>query len=295
MRFLMDVAECHPTRMFQLIEDAVEHGQLDMLKQFLISGYVNINTFKNPSGLTMLMVAARRGHVHIVSFLLDQNVEIEIQDFEGKTALFFAAWCGHTEIVDLLLKRGANLFAISNQGANPLLLSLECGNKETVFRLLAAAIQCTEEVALNSYMTQTNAVDIMLEFKKHRMDFRNKLADIFRPIILSQNGFELSHEHMHMLCQQFPLWYICLIKADLEVVCSMLYDLKQIDEHLKQQFITPPSEAPIVFSPVANHTTNNNTIQQTAPAPFIPKRKADNDVDGDRGNKRQKKEEPMQF
>lgn len=284
MRFSMDIAEFHPIRMFQLIEDAVEHGQLDVFKQFLISGHVNISTFKNPSGLTMLMVAARRGHAHIVSFLLDLNVDLEIQDFEGKTALFFAAWCGHTEIVDLLLKRGANLFAISHQGTNALLLSLQCGNKETIFRLLAAAMPCVKEAELNAYLSQNNAMDIVFEFNQQRIDFRNKLADIFRPIILSQNGFELCHEDMQMLCQQFPLWYVCLIKSDLEVVCSMLYDLKKIDEHLKQQFITTPIEAPVVFSPAA-----------PAPAPFIPKRRADNDVDQHRQNKRQKKQEDTEM
>lgn len=281
----MDFPEYRPAQNFQLIEQLVEEGNIDMLKKFSKLGYVNINALKNPSGLTMLMVAARKGQAHVVSYFLDhQNVDLEIQDMEGKTALFFAAWGGHTEIVDLLLNRGAKLFAISHQGTNPFLLSLQSGNKETVFRLLAAAMQYEKELDFSIYMRANKCIDIMLEFSQQRIACRNRLASIVQPIILRQNGFELSYTEMQALCQQFPLWYTSLIKQELDFVCSTLHGMKMIDQHFGPQTMTP-DENLVVFLPTMNHAQ-----VAPAPAPFIPKRKSMNDIDQDRENKKRKKE-----
>lgn len=48
------------------------------------------------------------GHVEIVRFLLERNVDPNIQAHCGATALFFAAECGHLEVVKELIRSGAN-------------------------------------------------------------------------------------------------------------------------------------------------------------------------------------------
>lgn len=49
------------------------------------------------------------GHIDIVRYLLEREVDPNEQAHCGATALFFAAECGHLEVVKDLLKYGARL------------------------------------------------------------------------------------------------------------------------------------------------------------------------------------------
>ena len=51
-----------------------------------------------PNGLTPLMVAAQRGHMHIVKLLLDAGANPRLTDNRGYTAQAHALWYGHPEI-----------------------------------------------------------------------------------------------------------------------------------------------------------------------------------------------------
>ena len=281
----MDISELSPAQTLYLIEQSVEQGNLETLKQFLTLDYVNINTLTNLSGLNMLMVAAWKGQAHVVSFLLDQNVGLEMMDMEGKTALLFAAWGGHTEIVDLLLNRGANVHSTSRHGANAFILSLDCGNKETVFRLLAAM----QDKDLSIYKRE--CMDILFEFEQKLMACRNKLTEIFHPIVFSQSGnITISSEQMQVLCQAFPAWYACLINQDLKCVCESLVNMKIAEQAKRQQGMIEQPIAPLVFLTAAHPVP-----VMPAPALFVPKRKPEDDIDQDRENKRRKKEEDAEM
>ena len=145
---------------------AAEAGNLnDVMKN--LDGYIHRT---NQNGDTLLHVAARKGHVHIVRYLLDhdadvnevnpdgdyirvsvasQKIEKEIDsktktDTDGKeeeirigrSALHLAAQYNHLEVAKLLLERGAKVDPRDKNSHTPLCHTLSPGHDEIAALLL---------------------------------------------------------------------------------------------------------------------------------------------------------------
>lgn len=63
------------------------------------------------SGYTPLHEAARRGHSHIVDYLLKKGANVNALSVKQETALFYAAEGGHTDCEMLLLAHNADVHA----------------------------------------------------------------------------------------------------------------------------------------------------------------------------------------
>jgi ankyrin repeat protein len=72
-----------------------------------------------PSDEAALRAAAGKGDTATVKVLLDEGVNVNAKDGDGRTALTEAAFWGHADIVKLLLDKGADVFAKKNDGATP--------------------------------------------------------------------------------------------------------------------------------------------------------------------------------
>ena len=70
------------------------------------------------------MIAAYKGHVDIVNFLLEKGADPNEKAKCGATALHFAAECGHTAIVKEILKYGAE-FVKNKNGIKSFLISFQ--------------------------------------------------------------------------------------------------------------------------------------------------------------------------
>ena len=93
--------------------------------------------YKN--GSTSLHLAANRGHLEILGFLLDKGADVNSSDASGSTPLDEAAWKGHVEAARLLLKRGAKVNTRSEEtGQTPLHEAAVKGHVDVVEVLLAA-------------------------------------------------------------------------------------------------------------------------------------------------------------
>jgi ankyrin repeat protein len=88
------------------ITHACQYGDLASAK-LLVSAGANVNVV-NDAGQTPLMLAAQEGHNDLVSFLIDQHVDV---NFESKSdpALFYATGMDHPTTAKLLLDAGAHL------------------------------------------------------------------------------------------------------------------------------------------------------------------------------------------
>ena len=88
-----------------------------------------------------LREAAIKGDIGTVKVLLDEGVNVNAKDADGRTALTEAAFYGRTEIAKMLLDKGADVFAKKNDGATP--LTMAASHKE-IAEMIQREIQLLE-------------------------------------------------------------------------------------------------------------------------------------------------------
>lgn len=79
---------------------------------------------ENLDSTMQLLFMASRGDVRGVEDLLNEGVDVNSIDLDGRTALHIAACEGHVEVVELLLSRKANIDARDRWGSTVILFSL---------------------------------------------------------------------------------------------------------------------------------------------------------------------------
>ncbi len=65
--------------------------------------------YKDADGRSTLYVLALENMVSMAQFLLEQGIDSEASDFQGRTPLHVAAWQGHYEMAGALLTNKASL------------------------------------------------------------------------------------------------------------------------------------------------------------------------------------------
>ena len=89
---------------------------------------------KRPS---LLIEAARGGHIEVIKVLLAAGADVDIQNGDGVTALFKAAEQGHADAVELLLANQAAPNLFDNTGRTPLMIASRNGYKSIVEQLIS--------------------------------------------------------------------------------------------------------------------------------------------------------------
>lgn len=89
-------------------------AQLQALDRYLVPEPAKLE--KKHKGETLLLWAAKNGHLSVVERLLKRGADIETKDWWGYTPLHRAAEKGHDAVVELLLRSGANREAKTEQG-----------------------------------------------------------------------------------------------------------------------------------------------------------------------------------
>ena len=95
------LAGCRPPVPDLSIYDAIEDGDIEVVKQHLAAG-TDLNS-KDKDGWTPLHEAASEGHKPIVEFLITEGADVNEKNDDGETPLDAAA---KPEIADLLRKHG---------------------------------------------------------------------------------------------------------------------------------------------------------------------------------------------
>lgn len=80
-----------------------------------------------PQGLTPLMVASAKGHVHSMLLLIDRGAKIDAVNDLGQTALHLAALNGHAHAVKCLVAEGAESWHRDSNGCTP----MDCAKSES--------------------------------------------------------------------------------------------------------------------------------------------------------------------
>ena len=106
-----------PQRAANDVWDAAFIGDLNMVKKSISDG-MDVNARNPVSGDPILFTASLMGHTDIISFLLENGADINIQNREGNTSLHAAAFLGRAEAAELLLKHGINVQFRNIQGGS---------------------------------------------------------------------------------------------------------------------------------------------------------------------------------
>ncbi len=84
--------------------DFVKNNDIDGVRDFLLNENINVNLQDN-FGKTALILASNDNNIEIVKLLLEhENINVNLQDYSENTALKLASIYEHIEIVKLLLE-----------------------------------------------------------------------------------------------------------------------------------------------------------------------------------------------
>jgi ankyrin repeat protein len=105
--YLSQKIEIRQERKTALLRTAVEKGDEHGLLVLLLKG-VDMDAKLAKGGERALHLAAGLGHAKLVRLLLEEEVDLDAQDAEGRTPLMDACIAGRLEIAGLLLDEGAD-------------------------------------------------------------------------------------------------------------------------------------------------------------------------------------------
>lgn len=133
------------------------YDNLEMMDLIIKQG-ADINYQQNHP---VLHSACYSGHIKVVEFLLEKNVDIEQKDYNGITALLIAVKRGFFEIVELLLKQNAEINLSDNKGNTPLFLACENGHYDIAELLIGKAdIRAKKNVFIKKFGYKINYTPI---------------------------------------------------------------------------------------------------------------------------------------
>ena len=111
----------------------VEYESLDEVKGLIDEG-VDVDS-SDQDGKTPLMWAATCDHVGIIRLLLDNGADVNNRTNRGTTALYGAAWYCNNEAVKLLIERGADIQAKKHNNQTPLdIAKRHCRSTEAIIK-----------------------------------------------------------------------------------------------------------------------------------------------------------------
>lgn len=149
---------------------AAENGDNTLLQLFLDAN-MPINVQDDLTQKTVLIAAAKQGHLKTIKMILAKNPDLNWQDLNGQTALITAAANGHHRVISPLLLHGASLHIRDNLGRDALMLAVEKNQATIVKKLLArGASKHTKDIAGQTALS-------IAKNKNH-----NEIASLLQPV-----------------------------------------------------------------------------------------------------------------
>ncbi|XP_005108733.1 uncharacterized protein LOC101852208 isoform X2 [Aplysia californica] len=118
------------------IHEAVRDGDVDRVKD-LLHHFPEMRDFKDESSWTPLHLAAARGNIELLRWLLTSEADINAETSTGYNAMHIAAMNGHVSSMMLLQAMGSSIFGLTAEKQSALHLSAKSGHLECVKWLVA--------------------------------------------------------------------------------------------------------------------------------------------------------------
>ncbi|KAK8044807.1 hypothetical protein PG993_004831 [Apiospora rasikravindrae] len=105
-------------------------------------------------GRTALHISAERGNIAMVTFLLENDVDLDTPDGQGRTALHLAVESGHFPVVAKLLEMGADTDLVDYNGLSPIHTAAETDREEILSLLIREGADIHARVAATDIANQ---------------------------------------------------------------------------------------------------------------------------------------------
>ncbi len=170
---------------------AAEKGDIDAVKFLIERGaYVNARTI---NGVTPLMYASENGHFKVASYLILKGANVNEQPEIGVTALIAASKQGWMRVCELLLNNGAEINERDDRGLSPLMYAAAYNYHELAEYFLYSGANPafrdpdgTDALGIAAFNGNYQVVRILLEFD---VDLDSQDRDGFTPLMMAtQNG-----------------------------------------------------------------------------------------------------------
>lgn len=126
--------EGETNNMKQLFFQAVEEGNMDEMNNLIQQG-IDINS-RDPQGRTAIMIATYKNNTTIVKRLIELGADIHIQDDLKNNPFLYAGAEGYLDILRLTIDAGADPKILNRYGGTALIPASEHGYIEVVKELL---------------------------------------------------------------------------------------------------------------------------------------------------------------
>lgn len=125
---------------------AAQNGNLNQVT-FLVKNNVDLELVDKTHGGTALFIAAKHGHSKVVKYLLESKAKIEVKCTDNSwTPLHIASYNGHTNVVKILLQYEAQINVKSKAKETPLFLAVKQSRVDVVELLVSSkGIKINEE------------------------------------------------------------------------------------------------------------------------------------------------------
>eukprot|EP01134_Creolimax_fragrantissima_P005575 CFRG5575T1 len=155
---------------------AARRGHIQVVKFLIEDACANVDqrTSVEDDALTALQFAACSNQIAVAELLLEYGANINARDRHGYTPVMFAAQFGHVAMVHLLIQFGADVYAEDEDGANALLWAADRGNGKVV------------DYLVNTVGMDVNMVDAVGMTPLHWAVYKNRVGVITQ--LLSMKG-----------------------------------------------------------------------------------------------------------
>ena len=151
---------------------AAKEGKLAVLRAFIEVGGRDLDE-KNEYGYTALCLAAGKGHLEVVTALVQAGAGVDVGDEGGDTPLSYAAFYGHLEMCENLIEDGkASVNQANKGGKTPLKDATDEGQTAVIAYLESKG------ATLNGISSEEE----LLQLKKERREQKASLSEILLTI-----------------------------------------------------------------------------------------------------------------
>ncbi|XP_046543054.1 serine/threonine-protein phosphatase 6 regulatory ankyrin repeat subunit B-like [Haliotis rubra] len=166
---------------------AAHRGKIDLLK-YLVSKGGDVSLLEK-AGDNILHIACRGGNVEMVKYIISQDiVDVNSKGRDARTVGMVAAHLGYTNIFDLCACAGCNLSAVDAQGNNVLHVAILGGHIRMVKHIFAQRI-----VNINSRGMNGKTPLMFAAFEGHRKVFDLVMSEGGNASLVDKNDDNILH------------------------------------------------------------------------------------------------------